>query len=246
MNRHQLASMYRLEYNNVSDARIRTQLRKRGLPDTPEEFQRNREFLDKVKSGEFQYHQDDITLIGSAGQLAADLVNYFMARAWWVYDTPPILLTCDEPVIPVSGHGPERAIRGGLATAGVVLHPLSPSRLLVVFHPLLRPLGPPVLDHHETIDINREILANTHRWAFDQPKRRFAEKMPVPPLPPKTLLPEGPLQWDGEGDLYRYTKQTRWASCPNPPWWPVERWWNRLPRDTFPLPPIEIAGTPLK
>lgn len=244
-NRNQLASMYRLQYANVSDEQIRKRLEKKGIPVTPEEVLRNREFLDKVKSGEFRFHQNDYTLIGRAAETAAELVRYFLARWWYVFDTPSILVTCDEPVIPLGGPGTQRDERGGLATAGVILHPLSPSRLLAMFHPALKPTGTLALDRLETIDINREILASATRWAFDQPDRKFTEKMPVPPPAPKTLLPEGPIPWADQerGDLYKYSKRTRWASSPDPPPWPVDRWWYRPPgtaQGIFALPPIAL------
>ena len=114
-----------------------------------------------------------------------------------------------------------------------------------MFHPALEPQGPRMLDRLETLDVNREILAATHRLAFDQPHRRLIERIPVPEAPPKTLLPEGPIPWESpeRGDLYRWVKRTRWATSPNPPPWPVPRWWV-LPQEAGQwsgLPPVGVT-----
>jgi hypothetical protein len=239
--RYHTASMYRLQYADITDEQIHRRLGKKGGSVTPELVQRHREFLDRVKTGESEFRPHDIELIKQAGVAAKAIVGCLLARWWYVFETPPILVTCDEPVIMLGGPGTPRDRRGGVANAGAILHPLSPSRLLVMFHPALEPRGPLALDGLETLDINREILANTHRLAFDQPQRRFTEKMPVPPPPELPLLPVGPIPWPNQeqGDLYMLAKRTRWASVKSPPPWPVERWWDR-PMGTFALPPVGL------
>jgi len=47
-------------------------------------------------------------------QTADELVRYLLLdRHWLVYDTPPLLVTCDEPVVALAGPEGERGEQGG-------------------------------------------------------------------------------------------------------------------------------------
>lgn len=92
--------------------------------------------------------------------------------------------TSSKRLLPASGgsrrprHPSSRAT--GYGTAPVVLFPLSPSRLLVMLRPDLPPESRHDLDHIEVTEVNRELLANTTRCAFDRPSRQLVTQMPVP------------------------------------------------------------------
>jgi hypothetical protein len=137
-----------------------------------------------------------------------------------------VLVTCDEPVIPLGGPGFPRSERAGYINAGVVAFPLSPSAVLLMFHPGVSPAGPPELDHAETAELNREIVAASARWSFERSSRKATLGFRVPPAPSPAFVHEGPLpQAKGaKGDLYRNYKPTRWFEPEAPPW-PVLRWW---------------------
>jgi hypothetical protein len=226
--RHLLAGMYRLQYAGYDDAKIRRHLEDRGLEVTPPVLAQHRQFLDELASGDVWIGRPQVQEVSHSGQSAEALVEYFFARNWVVYKTPPILITCDEPVVPVGGPGSPRGERAGIATAGVIIYPLDPSHLLALFHPGLPPSLPYELDTLETADINRELLGATARWAFERPSRHITLKMTVPPPPPVASVMEGPLrQPDGaKGDLYRNFKPTRWSQEQPMPPWPVSRWWT--------------------
>jgi hypothetical protein len=245
------ADIHRMRYEKYTDDHIRAQLREHGITPIAEEVAKHRDFLDKVVAGEIVAEPHAVQILGHAGQSASELGKYLINRRWVVYETPPILVTCDEPVVLIGGPGSPRSERSGVAVAGVIIYPLSPSALLAMFHPGITPAPSVILDHTETAELNREIIAAATRWAFERPSRHITERMPVPPAPPKAFLREGPLpQVDGaEGDLYRSYKPTRWTSEDAPPW-PVARWWpdgwvaQQFPRldDLPPGAKIAIAG----
>ncbi|ACZ83729.1 hypothetical protein Aros01_01607 [Streptosporangium roseum] len=234
--REMLTDTYRLQYAKVTDQGIQARLRKHGIDPTPETVAIHRKLLDDLQTGEVWVQNPDAAVIASSGQIAAVLGDYLFRRNWVVYEAPPILVTCDEPVITIGGPGSPRSEREGVESAGVVMYPLSPSNLLVLFHAEMRPLGPPVLDHVETAEINREILAGASQWAFERPSRNIAKGLRVPPVPEKPFLREGPLpQVDGaESELYRYFRPTRWQDDAWAPPWPVARWWHGWWAEQFP------------
>lgn len=231
-----LTDFYRLRYAKVSDQGIHAQLRRAGIDATPEEVARHRLFLDELQAGDIRVQRPDAASVALSAQMAQPLGERLFDRVWVVHRTPPILVTCDEPVVILGGPGSPRAERSGVGVAGVVLYPLSPSELLVLFHPDMRPEGRPVLDRAETLDINREIIASGSRWAFERPTRPVTLGLRVPPAPEKPFMREGPLpQVEGaEGELYRTYKPTRWRDDGTAPPWPVERWWVGWQAREFP------------
>lgn len=222
-----LAEGYKLLYADVSDKTIVQKLRDRGIEPTDELIAQHRMFLNGLQTGETVARVTTAQLVVQSADMAEDVAERFVHRNWLVYKTPPILVTCDEPVIRVAGPGAPRGEKGGVESSGAVLFPLDPSHLLVMFHPDMDPQGPLVLDHVETAEINREIIAGSTRWAFERPCRNIAERLIVPPLPPEAMKTEGPLPQvvGAKGDLYRQYAPTRWQSEPYILPWPVGRWW---------------------
>ncbi|WP_083911830.1 DUF4238 domain-containing protein [Nocardia takedensis] len=222
-----LTDGYKLLYADVSDKTIVQKLRDHGMEPTDELIAQHRAFLDGLQTGEIVARIEDAQLVLQSAEMAEDVAERFVHREWLVYETPPILVTCDEPVVRVAGPGAPRGERSGVESSGAVLFPLDPSHLLVMFHPDMAPRGPLVLDHTETAEINQEIIAGSTRWAFERPRRKVAERLTVPPLPPEAMKTEGPLaQVEGaKGDLYRQYAPTRWQDDPHAPPWPVARWW---------------------
>jgi hypothetical protein len=245
------ADLYRMRYEDLTDDGIRARLRKSGVEPTADEITKYRQFLDGLIAGDIVAVPPEVQVIATAAMTAAPLGEYLLERTWVVYETPPILVTCDEPVISIGGPGSPRSERSGLGIAGVVIFPLSPSALLVMFHPTLAPSGPSTLDLVETAELNREIIASATRWAFERPSRHTTERMRVPPLLPKASLREGPLPQvdDSEGELYRIYTPTRWLDADAPPW-PVARWWRsgwtarQFPRLSNLPPGAKVAISP--
>ncbi|GAA2376073.1 hypothetical protein GCM10010404_34870 [Nonomuraea africana] len=246
-----LTDLYRLQYSRVTDDGIRARLLDHGVDPTPETVAIHREFLDDLQAGHVRAEKPIASVIASSGQMAEVIGERLFQRSWAVYETPPILVTCDEPVIILGGPGSPRGERAGVESAGVVMYPLSPSDLLVLFHPDLRPYGPPVLDYVETAEVNREIIAGASRWAFERPSRKITQGLRVPPAPERPFMREGPLpQIEGaEGELYRSFKPTRWRDETLAPEWPVARWWwgwraRRVPRLESMSPGERVAIKP--
>lgn len=248
-----VTDLYRLQYAQVSDDEIRAKLRKHGIDPTRETVAIHRDFLDGLQSGQIWAEKPSAAVIASSVQMAEVIGERLLQRSWVVYKTPPILVTCDEPVIILGGPGWPRSERAGVESAGVVMYPLSPSDLLVLFHseiPLSLP-GPPTLNHVETAEVNREIIAASSRWAFERPSRKITQGLRVPPVPEKPFMREGPLpQIEGaEGELYRSYKPTRWRDEALAPPWPVARWWlgwhaQRVPRLKSMVPGERVAIKP--
>jgi hypothetical protein len=223
-NHRMLNELYRAQYKDVPDAEIIRRLREAGDVATPEAVAQQRAFLDDLQSGDLEFRRAIPQEVGMAAKAAASVVGHLAARHWVVFDTRPVLVTCDEPVVPVGGPGCARDERAGIATAGVILFPLSPQRLLAMFHRELEPRGPLALDGIETAEVNLEILSSSFRWAFELPSRAVTRHWMFPAEQP-VMTSEGPLaDWEGAGDLYRHYKRTRWAHLPQTPW-PVLRWW---------------------
>ena len=231
-----LNDFYRLQYSKVTDEGIRARLKEHGIDPTPAEVATNREFLDDLQTGEVRVERPVASSIAMSAEMAGPLGERLFQRSWVVFETPPILVTCDEPVVIVGGPGSPRSERSGVETAGALLYPLSPSSLLVLFHPSMRPVGPLVLDHAEVAEINREIIAATSRWVFERPTRRVAMGLRVPSAPEKPFMREGPLPQaaGAEGELYRFMKPTRWSDEALAPPWPVQRWWFGWQAQRFP------------
>lgn len=211
---------------NDSDV-VRSRLRTDGKDPSEGEVTAVLEGVRKVLSGEWVVGPQEGALAAFAAETAGELVEYLLlGRHWLVYETPPILVTCDEPVMVLGGPAGNRAEQGGVDDSPVILFPLSPSRLLVLLRIDLEPEERLDLDYLDVADVNREIVASSTRWVFERPRRKVGLRMPVPGPPPPLVheLHKG-SQEDGRV-VFRQHRPTRWVAAPHTPW-PVARWWTR-------------------
>jgi hypothetical protein len=74
-------------------------------------------------------------LISMAAQLAERTWPYLLARKWQIYQSMMPLITCDEPVVPVSIRTDASGRTNGIGTASALMFPLGPHHLLDMFHP---------------------------------------------------------------------------------------------------------------
>lgn len=220
---HLMNELFRLKYGKVTDEGLRQLLSKRGQPGDDADVAAARRFIDELNAGTMRVTQQQTAMAAQSAKSAYDVGQQFLNRHWQIFTAPPILITCDEPVVLIGGPGHRRGERGGFASVGVVVFPLAPNAVLAMFRDDLRPAEPWELAHAEVAELNREILAASARWAFERPARHFTQKVMVPPAPDPAAFEE--FESDGRQILRAYTP-TRWAG-PDAPDWPVRRWWTR-------------------
>lgn len=216
----------KLKYGRMTDKGIRYVLAQRGLEASPENISRMRRMTDDLDEGHVLLGPTKASLLGISGQMVSDIGFYLFKRGWHIYATPPILLTCDEPVVPVPGPPPSRGERGGVADAGVVLYPLSPSLLLAMFDGRgARPRAPHDLSYADLAEINLEVVGASSTYTFERATRDTARALQVPKAgdPTSRTITQG-----RQGDLHVIRRQrlSRWANAASAPPWPVERWFS--------------------
>lgn len=215
-------------YSDVTtDDDIRIHLKANGRAGTQKEIDELRQRIDELLNGTLVVRPQDAMTIGQSGALAEKVAEHLLAREWIVYQTPAVLVTCDEPVVVIGGPGLPRTERAGIATAGVIAFPLAPHAVLVMFHHDIAPQRVPgELNHLETLELNHEILASAARWAFERPSRKISTRLQVPPAPEPTAQ-EGPFEMvdNEEAQLFRSFRPNRWSNAEHIPDWPVAKWW---------------------
>lgn len=224
--RAQAHEAIKLQYGDLDAAGVRRLMRENGNEVTDETVEAGLDAIAKIVAGEWAVSPQDAALAATAAQAAGELVKLLLlGRHWLVYDTPPLLVTCDEPVVALAGPIGDRGEQGGFGDAPIILFPLNPSKLLVLLRRDLEPEAHFELDTLEVADINRELVAASTRWVFEKPSRHIGARMPVPG-PPPPLVTE---HWEGsieEGRVvHRMHRPTRWVAAPQTPW-PVARWWE--------------------
>jgi len=229
MHREMANRMFMLEHQDVTEAGLREHMERQrpGEQVSNEDVLRAMEFLEQQRAGEMFVAYPEASAVALALEAGESIGAHLIRRNWMVYKTPRCLVTSDEPVVLVGGPGLSRGERAGVDAAAVILFPLSPDRLLALVRQDLGGDGREVLDHIEVADVNREVIANATRWAFERPSRRATLGLQVPPAALPFVI-EGPLPMTGpkRGDLYRTFRPTRWLGDLSAPW-PVERWWKR-------------------
>ena len=219
---------HRLMFEGYTDEDIQAQLQRVGGEPTAEEVASTRRFLADLQSGDVRVGSPRAQAIALAMSSVEHAVEVLYDREWLIFRAPPILITSDEPITVLGGPDQPRGERAGLVPAGVVALPLSPSRLLVTLRASKIVRGTLELDHVEVAEINREILAHAHRYAFERPNRHVTERLRVPEAPEAAMITERiKAIVDGEEvDVYRNFAINRWyGHCGAPPW-PVRRWWT--------------------
>lgn len=228
---------------DASDEYLSQMLADGGEPATPDRVAAVRDGMQMIADGTVRMAPRKAAVVGLAMQ-NAQTVGYLMyRRPWVVYDTPPILITTDEPVVPVSGPGGNRRERGGAGVAGVIMFPLRPDRLLVMPRPDLawvHHVGPArvsrgTLDHLELAQVNKELAAHAHRYTFEVPTKRVGLRVSVPATVRATRGEDVTgkvvvVEDDGNEqvqEIHRLFTPNRWADAEIAPSWPVSRWWPR-------------------
>jgi hypothetical protein len=219
----------KLKYGELTDKGVRYVLQEKGLEPSQENIAKVRRFADDLNSGDLTLGPDKASLIGISGRMVDKIGVYLFDRGWHIYQVPRILLTCDEPLVPIPGPPHSRTERGGLADAGVVLFPLTPSLLLAMFDGVhAQPQKPYGLNYGDIADINREIACAAYTYAFERPNRNVAAALKLPKAAePISRAVAAPDDGAAEGRfLIRRHRPNRWAgTTPSPPW-PVERWFS--------------------
>jgi hypothetical protein len=223
-----VTDFFKLTYGEITDEGIRHALREKGLDPAAEQIALFRSFVDQLNSGDLTIGPQQASVIGMSGKLAEQIGQHLFSRGWYIYQVPEILLTCDEPVVPIAGPPYSRTERGGVGNAGVVIFPLTPGLLLVMFDGVnALPARPYELNYGDIADLNREIAAASCIYTFERPGRNVASAFKLPKAPaPIYQAPPMPVDDTGEKYLIRSHRPNRWANVTHPPPWPVERWFR--------------------
>jgi hypothetical protein len=213
-------------------------LRDRSLEVTDESVDEARRAVEDLRAGRLVMEPQHASLVGLSFEHVEVVMPLLLGRAWVVCKTPRMMITTDEPVLPVEGPGGLRGQVGGMGSAGAVVFPLSPTETLAMLRqdvalrlgmnqPAVERIWPDRLDELETAQLVKELVAHAHRWTFEVPDRRRVSTLKMPPAVPATDVERG-LELDGEpGELIRFFKPNRWSQADRLPPWPVERWWPR-------------------
>jgi hypothetical protein len=226
--RASMTDMFKLAYGEITDEGIRHVLHEKGLEPNAENMALFRSFVDQLNSGDVEVGPQQAAVIGMSGELAAEIGQHLFARGWHIYQVPEILLTCDEPVVPIAGPPHPRTECGGVGNAGVVIFPLTPGLLLAMFDGInALPASPYELGYRDVANLNREIAAASSTHVFERPGRNLASafKLPKAAAPIARAAPI-PADDTGQKDLIRSHRPSRWAMAKSPPPWPVERWFR--------------------
>jgi hypothetical protein len=218
---------FKLAYGEMTDAGIRHFLKERGHERTEAAIADMRELLDQINSGDMMVGPQKADVIGTSGQMVEEIGLRLFVRHWRIYSVPPILVTSDEPVVPIAGPPSPRSERGGVADAGVVVFPLTPDLLLAAFDGVIASSAPKdQLSIVDIVDLNREIAAAASTYAFERPRRGVVKAFKLPPPPAAVAMTEPMPVADavGERHLIRSHRPSRWSTETHPPPWPVERW----------------------
>ncbi len=218
---------FKLRYGGLTDAGIAEALSRGGREASDTAIAESREFIDGLVSGEIVVAPKQAASIGLALRTGIEIGAEVSAREWVVASAPPVVITCDEPVVCIDGPGSPRGEHAGL-TAALVAFPLAPDRILLITSEGVRVENH--LSHADVADLNLEILASSHSLAFELPGRSFTTKTKVPPLPAPVAMERRVEQRmkfddDGEGEVIRFYRPHRFAAEPWRPW-PVPRWWR--------------------
>jgi len=218
---------YQLTRGDLTENDLRELLSSAGSEPSDDEVNRAVEDTFALKRGDLRAEPQRAALVGEAFVHAEKIATHFLGRVWHIVETPRSLLTTDEPVTAIGGPGSPRDEAVGLDGAAVVVFPIDPGRVLTMFDPLRTPSVVRALTVAETDELNRELLANASRWAFDQPHRITARRLAVPRAPmAATLREEVEVSGPSAAGLVRIFRRTRWSGVGRPPGWPVKHWYR--------------------
>ncbi|MGO4230962.1 DUF4238 domain-containing protein [Arthrobacter sp. YAF34] len=221
-------SYVRLLHEDLSPDGVRDLLARNGQEPSQEDLDAFATYQTMLREGKITVSPQPAALVGMPLGLAENVGQMLYEKTWALFRTRPILMTSDEPVISIGGPGRDRQIEAGLGTAPVVIFPVAPDALLVMFTEAPEPRKLQELTLIELAELNREIAASASRWVIDQKGRKAAQAFDIPPSPNSSLdLREYPgTNVEAQGDIIRTTRPNRWAQTTTPPDWPVLRWFN--------------------
>lgn len=214
---------------------IEAQMRRAGMDPTRDEVIATEEEWARTVDDPWQMNTSVGWEMEVSQAQASDLADLLATRSWVAYETSGPLITSDEPVVGLYEHmGADHLQDGGYHGAPVLVFPLGPHQVLAMFRenmPVQRPPAPP-LDWRDTLDLNRAIAGNAHRYVVSQPSSRLAESLRIPERKaPSEIRRSGR---NGNEELVRFRALTRWSDERDAPRRPVGSWW---PRVVPPAPP---------
>lgn len=221
-------SYFRLLHGDLSPQGIRDLLIQNGQDHSQENVDAFVTYQGMLREGKIKVGPQQAALVGMPLDLADTVAEILYDKEWVLFRTRPILMTSDEPVVPIGGPGRDRQIQAGLGTAPVVIFPVAPDALLVMFTEDPGPHKLQDLTLIELAELNREIAASASRWVIDQKGRKAALAFDLPPAPNSSIDLNEYSSANGEvqGDIIRTTRPNRWAQTTTPPDWPVLRWFH--------------------
>lgn len=199
------------------------------------------------------WYPHQASMVAQSMDLGANYAHDLQRREWVFLDSPSFpFLTTDEPVVPIGFETESRYRRPGLDVAPVVFFPLSPRTMLAMFHPAVDRVrhvddgGRLTVSFDQTLALNHELLANSHRWAIEVPvdaRRSLALRMHVPPRPTPfvSIWPSDTVDDARHQIVAGVTVPTRWPMFGEPPS-PVRGWFHSPP--AVPQAVAALRGAP--
>jgi hypothetical protein len=217
---------YEIGFEQAGDDFIEKRVRESGADVTPESVGIARGQLEQMRANPEMLPIFNALKIRESARLAKEVVPILWTRRPVLYRTPARLVTSDEPVAPVAEDLGAKVGDFGMANAPVLVFPISPTRLLALFHPEFPILLPPdaQLTVNECLDLNQAILGNAYRFAFERPAMHLTEQLFVPPRPEGGTREVVQRMQSGK-ELHRFLPARRWRGSPHAPIRPVARWW---------------------
>lgn len=214
-------------FERAGDDYLRQLLTKNGFSETPEHVNRLRQDLVAFRENPDLFPMNRSEQIALSGKSARDLAPMLFKRKFVLYRTFPRLVTCDQPVVELYEDMCRYPHQGGIEGAPILVFPLGPDLVLSMFRedqPIL--LDPSKeLTSDETLELNRAILGNSDRLAFEQSDLHITEKLYVPEKPPPGVRHMVGRSEDGR-EIHRLRPGRRWVDDPLAPLLPVVRWWS--------------------
>ncbi len=158
------------------------------------------------------------------------LAGALFQREWALYSTATPIVTCDEPVVFVSGPPFDRDRAAGAVGSAAILFPVNPHCLLVMLRPGLNHRGPYQLTFAESRSINIEIAAAASRTAFERPGDAVLPHITLPPRPSIPVLQDDAAAVMSAAEALAVVQtqaapRSRWRDVDEVPDWPVPRWY---------------------
>lgn len=240
---------HRVLYGDLDRSGVRDLLREReDREPTVAEVQSVHESFQALKRGDLVVHPQRPQMVMEAMRLAIEGGGCLYSRVWTLMTCPRPLLTTDEPLLALGFESDPRDERVGLGVAPVIFFPLTPQDALAMFHPVVAPYvgvadgGRGEFNVTEVVALSHELLATSHRWAFEQPvdeKRSLGLRLRVPArLESARFEMVGGARGPRGGEIMRFYAPTRWSNAARIPPSPIRGWFPH----SMNLPPLTDFG----